>query len=346
VRSSAKVAVTEGRVLVNNPIANCVNGTNCFVAGTLIETNEGLKPIESFTGGELIWSRSDNDFSYGYQPVVATKVTHNQPIYEIIVENEVGIRETFHTTEEHPFWVKDIGWQKSSILKQGNILLDRNNNDLKVVSQALLAKLDTVYNIEVDHYHTYHIGRLGVWVHNARCCDLQYKNIAKETKYGVISNRKLDKNAIELDLTSSTSNQIKQIAQKGDPKGTKTEALFENVVKEQGGKVLAGGKYGSDNGYDHVIVFKDAQGNTNLTMVVDSKQLGQKGVKLDPNAAGGKMQMSSEWDDVVLNRLDKKSEAYKAIDSARSSGTLVKGVAYVDKSTEKLMLVRIDPKSK
>lgn len=53
-------------------------------------------------------------------------------------------------------------------------------------------------------------------------------------------------------------------------------------MKEQGGKVLSGGKYGSNNGYDHVIVFKDAQGNTNLTMVVDSKQLGQKGIKLDP----------------------------------------------------------------
>ncbi|MDO4894373.1 hypothetical protein, partial [Moraxella sp.] len=26
-------------------------------------------------------------------------------------------------------------------------------------------------NIEVDDFHTYHVGRLGVWVHNADCCD-------------------------------------------------------------------------------------------------------------------------------------------------------------------------------
>ena len=26
---------------------------------------------------------------------------------------------------------------------------------------------NTIYNIEVDSFHTYHVGRLGVWVHNA-----------------------------------------------------------------------------------------------------------------------------------------------------------------------------------
>ena len=145
---------------------------------------------------------------------------------------------------------------------------------------------------------------------------------------------------------SLTRGQVKQIAKNGDPLGVKTEALFENVVKEQGGKVLSGGKYGSNNGYDHVIIFKDAQGNTNLTMVVDSKQLGQKGIKLDPKAAGGNMQMSSEWDRAVLAKLDPNSEAYKAVFAARQNGTLVKGAAYVDKSADKLMLVRIDPATK
>ncbi|EPL4220934.1 TPA: DUF637 domain-containing protein [Acinetobacter baumannii] len=347
VRASAKQAVQEQRVLINKPtITNCVNGTTCFVAGTLIETKNGLKPIEEFNGNELVWSRNDLTLEYGYKPVIAKKITHNQPIFEVVVQNALGERETFKTTEEHPFWVKNIGWQKASILSEGMTLLDRSNNELTVISQKLLAKLDTVYNIEVKDYHTYHVGKLGVWVHNAQCCDLIYQNIVKETKYGVISNRKLDKNAIDLDLSVVTRGQVKQIAKNGDPLGVKTEALFENVVKEQGGKVLSGGKYGSNNGYDHVIIFKDAQGNTNLTMVVDSKQLGQKGIKLDPKAAGGNMQMSSEWDRAVLAKLDPNSEAYKAVFAARQNGTLVKGAAYVDKSAEKLMLVRIDPATK
>lgn len=347
IRASAKQAVQEQRVLINKPtITNCINGTTCFVAGTLIETKNGLKPIEEFNGDELVWSRNDLTLEYGYKPVIAKKITHNQPIFEVVVQNALGERETFKTTEEHPFWVKNIGWQKASILSEGMTLLDRSNNELTVISQKLLAKLDTVYNIEVKDYHTYHVGNLGVWVHNSNCCDLIYQNIVNETKYGVISNRKLDKNAIDLDLSVVTRGQVKQIAKNGDPLGVKTEALFENVVKEQGGKVLSGGKYGSNNGYDHVIVFKDAQGNTNLTMVVDSKQLGQKGIKLDPKAAGGNMQMSGEWDTAVLSKLDKNSEAYKAVFAARQNGTLVKGAAYVDKSTEKLMLVRIDPTTK
>ncbi len=347
IRTTAKQAVQEQRVLINKPtITNCVNGTTCFVAGTLIETKNGLKPIEEFNGDELVWSRNDLTLEYDYKPVIAKKITHNQPIFEVIVQNSLGVTESLKTTEEHPFWVKNIGWQKASILSEGMTLLDRDNNELTVISQKLLAKLDTVYNIEVKDYHTYHVGSLGIWVHNSNCCDLIYQNIVKETKYGVISNRKLDKNAIDLDLSVVTRGQVKQIAQNGDPLGVKTEALFENVVKEQGGKVLSGGKYGSNNGYDHVIIFKDAQGNTSLTMIVDSKQLGQKGVKLDPNAAGGKMQMSGQWDQVVLNKLNPNSEAYKAIDSAKANGTLVKGIAYVDKSTEKLMLVRIDPNSK
>ncbi len=95
-----------------------------------------------------------------------------------------------------------------------------------------------------------------------------------------------------------------------------------------------------------MVVFKDEDGNTYLTMTVDSKQLNSKGIKLDPKAASGTMQMSDEWDDVVLEKLDENSEARKAIEAAKESGTLIKGVAYVDKTTGKLKLVRIDPKTR
>jgi hypothetical protein len=50
--------------------------------------------------------------------------------------------------------------------------IDRNNGVLQVVSQEKLARIETVYNIEVDEYHTYHVGKFGTWVHNADCCAL------------------------------------------------------------------------------------------------------------------------------------------------------------------------------
>lgn len=53
------------------------------------------------------------------------------------------------------------------------ILLDRNNQEVEVLSQYLIPNhTDTVYNIEVDDFHAYHVGRLGVWVHNTDCCGL------------------------------------------------------------------------------------------------------------------------------------------------------------------------------
>jgi len=55
-------------------------------------------------------------------------------------------------------------------------LLDRDNQEITIVSQALISnKLETVYNIEVEGFHTYHVGELGVWVHNANCCEIAQK---------------------------------------------------------------------------------------------------------------------------------------------------------------------------
>ncbi len=154
--------------------ATCATGTVCFTAGTLIETSEGLKAIETFTGGELIWSRNDTTLEYGYYPVIATKATPDQPIFQVTVKNNQGDIETLETTAEHPFWIKDTGWLKASLLEQGMILLDRNNQEVEVLSQYLIPNhTDTVYNIEVDNFHTYHVGRLGVWVHNADCCGVR-----------------------------------------------------------------------------------------------------------------------------------------------------------------------------
>lgn len=87
-----------------------------------------------------------------------------------------------------PFWIKDTGWLKASLLEQGMILLDRNNQEVEVLSQYLLPNhTDTVYNIEVDDFHTYHVGRLGVWVHNADYCDVTRANL--ESRYGQLDNR-------------------------------------------------------------------------------------------------------------------------------------------------------------
>ena len=141
--------------------------TNCFVAGTLIETIDGLKTIETIKQGDLIWSRHEETLEYGYRPVVNTVSYNDKEIYEVVVKDNDGKFETYQTTEEHPFWVVDTGWLPVSLLQTGMTLVNRNDEAvLTVVSQSKLNKTDTVYNFEVAEFHTYHIGEFGVWVHN------------------------------------------------------------------------------------------------------------------------------------------------------------------------------------
>ena len=118
----------------------------------------------------MVWSRDDDSGAMGFKPVIATKVTNDQAIYRITVSNEHGKVETFGTTSEHPFWVKGYGWIKASLLQTGTELVDANDSTLVVTHTELTGEINTVYNIEVEDYHTYHIGALGVWVHNANCC--------------------------------------------------------------------------------------------------------------------------------------------------------------------------------
>ena len=162
----------------------------CFTAGTLIHTIHGLKPIETIEHGDLIWSRQEFGTEYGYRPVIATKVTPNQEIYEVVVKHSNNSTETFKTTKEHPFWVEGIGWLKASLLEQGMTLLDKHGlPNVTILSQTKLTHTDTVYNFEVQDFHTYHIGEFGVWVHNADCCDVIQGNAGSKRQWDTNLNK-------------------------------------------------------------------------------------------------------------------------------------------------------------
>ena len=73
------------------------------------------------------------------------------------------------TTVDHPFYVKNQGFIKAGELIVGDELLDVNGNVLLVENfdVELTEEPVKVYNFEVEDFHTYHVGRLGVLVHNA-----------------------------------------------------------------------------------------------------------------------------------------------------------------------------------
>lgn len=74
-------------------------------------------------------------------------------------------------------------------------------------------------------------------------------------------------------------------------------------------------------------------------IVLDSKQItGGGSFSRDANEV---VQMSDSWVEKVLGRLDKSSEAYKAVDKARENGSLIKGVAGVDRSSGQLIIAKL-----
>ncbi|WP_193777993.1 polymorphic toxin-type HINT domain-containing protein [Psychrobacter sp. FDAARGOS_221] len=64
-------------------------------------------------------------------------------------------------------------------------LLDKQGNaTATIICQTALDETDTVYNFEVQDFSTYHIGKLGIWVHNADCCGLTYEAAPYHTNVG------------------------------------------------------------------------------------------------------------------------------------------------------------------
>jgi hypothetical protein len=155
---------------------------------------------------------------------------------------------------------------------------------------------------------------------------------------GYINSSKLNGSGYFLtDLTQQEQSLVQQVAAGGDKYGSITEQLVDSVADRQGWNVLSGGSYGSGNGFDHVL--QNADGTT--TIIVDSKQISNGTVKLASNGAGGAVQLSDSWVENVMKNLDVGSPAYQAVDKAISNGTLVRAVAGVDRSTGKLVVVRV-----
>jgi len=64
------------------------------------------------------------------------------------------------TTVEHPFYVNDIGFVNAAELQVGAESLDSNGGILSLEKSeiGLSKKHITVYNFQVEDFHTYHVG--------------------------------------------------------------------------------------------------------------------------------------------------------------------------------------------
>ena len=84
-------------------------------------------------------------------------------------------------------------------------LLDKHGNpNITIISQTKLTHTETVYNFEVQDFHTYHIGKYEVWVHNAECCGNNTSLASKWSNIEFSSRHSLD----SLSIPKKTGNTI------------------------------------------------------------------------------------------------------------------------------------------
>jgi Pretoxin HINT domain len=140
--------------------------TECFVAGTQIQTLNGTKNIEDIQVGD--WVLSDDPNTVGeivYKQVLNTFVKQTSSLIDVYIDGE-----KITTTEEHPFWVPDVGWVAAKDLQAGSYLQTKYESWLDVDLVVKRSDTATVYNFEVQGFHTYFVSDLGLLVHNQ--CEL------------------------------------------------------------------------------------------------------------------------------------------------------------------------------
>ena len=120
--------------------------------------------IEKIKSGDKVISTDPETMKTSPKTVLKTYIREVTTLVHLTVNGEEIV-----TTVDHPFYVNSRGFVKAGELAIGDELLDPNKNILLVENfdVELTEEPVKVYNFEVDEFHTYHVGEIGVWVHNA-----------------------------------------------------------------------------------------------------------------------------------------------------------------------------------
>jgi len=173
---------------VSEPILKVFCEQGCFVAGTLIATEDGPRAIESILSQERVWAFDFEANKWSLQPVVLPiKRYFTGKFAKIIVDGEAVT-----CTGTHPFWVAkgqslfdrpvpgdipeneslwrqglDGGrWVAAQDLLVGDLLRLRSGREATIEAYSTWIDSAEVFNIWVDKLHSFAAGNKEVLVHN------------------------------------------------------------------------------------------------------------------------------------------------------------------------------------
>lgn len=172
-----------------------VDDDGCFLAGTLVATAEGPRPIETIRAGQWVLSRDEASREQALKRVVRLfRGQTDQVVYLRVASQRAGLGgdrasgddatsqvQTLRCTPEHPFWVAGRGFVPAGELVAGQRGLDSAGEELTFVSVEVRAEQAAHFNFEVEDFHTYFVSETpqdaAVWVHNS--CSYSKKDAAE-----------------------------------------------------------------------------------------------------------------------------------------------------------------------
>jgi hypothetical protein len=134
--------------------------TSCFVAGTLVRTLDGHRPIESLKVGDQVLSQDISTAALGFQPILV--VHHNPPGATMRLKLSDG--ETLVASTYHRFWRPGLGWIMAKDLTTGDALRTLTGR-VSVVSAEPGPNVP-VYNLDVAVTRTFFVGSHDALVHD------------------------------------------------------------------------------------------------------------------------------------------------------------------------------------
>lgn len=159
--------------------------TCCFVAGTLVDTEDGLRPIENVEVGDKVWARDVASKTTELKNVTDLVRRHERQIWivELVADDESTSR--FETTDDHPWWIPEVGWVETRDLSTGMLATTKDNQVVKVSVVDQTDRTQATYNLTVADFETYFVGESRVLVHNCKYHGNDRRNSNAQHNYDI-----------------------------------------------------------------------------------------------------------------------------------------------------------------
>lgn len=98
--------------------------------------------------GDKVLAKNEETGETAYIDVEETFNRIAEEVYDIYVKGEV-----ITTTEEHPFWIVDVGWAEAKDLMLGDFLVDNEGSTYPIELIEVRKEKTKVNNFRVEGYH-------------------------------------------------------------------------------------------------------------------------------------------------------------------------------------------------